>query len=66
MYDWATWTWSMIHSTDPLVRALVFQFSAGLAVIDVPVPHNLIHLALKYLFFYTPTKKKIILLFLYS
>lgn len=52
MYDWETWTWSMIHSTDVLVRALVFQFSAGLAVIDIPVSHNLIHLALKYLFSY--------------
>jgi len=40
----------MIHSTDSLVRALVFQFSAGLAVIDIPISHNLIHLALKYLF----------------
>ncbi|CAI6350539.1 unnamed protein product [Macrosiphum euphorbiae] len=48
MYDWETWTWSMIHSTDVLVRALVFQFSAGLAVIDIPVSHNLIHLALNY------------------
>ncbi|XP_022163641.1 uncharacterized protein LOC111029096 isoform X2 [Myzus persicae] len=48
MYDWETWTWSMIHSTDLLVRALVFQFSAGLAVIDIPVSHNLIHLALNY------------------
>ncbi|CAH1714893.1 unnamed protein product, partial [Aphis gossypii] len=48
MYDWETWTWSMIHSTDSLVRALVFQFSAGLAVIDIPVSHNLIHLALNY------------------
>lgn len=38
----------MIHSTDPIVRALVFQFSAGLAVIDIPVSHNLIQLALKY------------------
>ncbi|KAL4141348.1 hypothetical protein QTP88_004003 [Uroleucon formosanum] len=48
LYDWETWTWSMIHSTDLLVRALVFQFSAGLAVIDIPVSHNLIHLALNY------------------
>ncbi|KAL5241549.1 hypothetical protein ACI65C_008959 [Semiaphis heraclei] len=48
VYDWETWTWSMIHSTDLLVRALVFQFSAGLTVIDIPVSHNLIHLALNY------------------
>lgn len=50
MYNWESWTWSMIHSTDPLVRALVFQFSAGLAVIDITISPNLIHLALKYLF----------------
>ncbi|XP_025200463.1 uncharacterized protein LOC112598268 isoform X2 [Melanaphis sacchari] len=48
MYDWETWTWSMIHNTDSLVQALVFQFSAGLAVIDVPVSLNLIHLAFNY------------------
>ncbi|VVC32290.1 Armadillo-type fold,Armadillo-like helical [Cinara cedri] len=48
MYDWESWTWSMIHSTDPLVRALVYQFSAGLAVIDITVSPNLIQLALNY------------------
>lgn len=49
MHDWEFWTWSVIHNTDPLIRALVFQFSAGLAVIDITVSTNLIHLALKYL-----------------
>jgi len=53
MYDWETWTWSMIHSTDTLVRALVFQLSAGLAIIDIPVSQNLIQLALKYMFFFS-------------
>ncbi|XP_050420715.1 uncharacterized protein LOC126833423 isoform X2 [Adelges cooleyi] len=45
-YNWETWIWSMIHCTDPLVRALLFEFSAGLTIIDVPVSCNLISLGL--------------------
>ncbi|XP_050543375.1 uncharacterized protein LOC126906685 isoform X2 [Daktulosphaira vitifoliae] len=41
-YDWRTWICSLMYNSDPLVCALLFQFAAGLIVIDVEVSNELI------------------------